>query len=117
MRSDKERLLDILEAIDKIEQRIPPGKELLAGDDTTQVWILYHVQIIGEAASRLSQSLQDEHPQIPWSDIVSMRNVIVHHYFGIDLDQVWDAVQNDIPRLKEWVTDVLGGSFDGPGGS
>ena len=107
MRSDKERLLDILEAIDKIEQHDLPDRDALAGDESAQVWVLYHVQIIGEAASRLSPSLQAAHPDVPWADIIAMRNVIIHHYFGIDLDQVWDAVCNDVPQLKKWVTDIL----------
>ena len=82
-------------------------KETFQRDETVQVWTLYHVQIIGEAASRVSESLRARYPQVPWPDIVAMRNVIVHHYFGVDLDQVWDAVVNDLPALKGWITQML----------
>jgi uncharacterized protein with HEPN domain len=68
--------------------------------------------MIGEAASRVSSALQEQHPHVPWADIVSMRNVIVHHYFGVDLDQVWDAVENDVPKLKNWITSILSGIAD-----
>ena len=107
MRDDREKLLDILEAIDKIEERTMGDKETFQRDDTIQIWTLYHVQIIGESASRVSESLRARYPQVPWPDIVAMRNVIVHHYFGVDLDQVWDAVVNDLPALKGWITQML----------
>jgi len=44
---------------------------------------------------------------VPWADIVSMRNVVVHHYFGVDMDQIWDAVTNDLPSLKTWAMQML----------
>ncbi|MDO8587754.1 MAG: DUF86 domain-containing protein [Armatimonadota bacterium] len=100
MRDDREKLLDILEAIEKIEDRTMGDKGLFQHDEVIQVWALYHIQIIGEAASRLSESLQAKYAHVPWPDIVAMRNVIVHHYFGVDLDQIWDAITNDLPALK-----------------
>lgn len=57
------------------------------------------VEIIGEAASIVSKEYQAEHPQIPWSAIIAMRNILIHNYFGIDLDEVWNTLQNDLPPL------------------
>ena len=66
MRSDHDRLLDILEAIEKIEQRArSSAAEAFHRDEMLQVWALYHVQIIGEAASRLSEELRARHPDVP----------------------------------------------------
>lgn len=107
MRDDREKLLDILEAIEKIEERTVGDKELFQRDEMVQVWVLYHVQVIGEAAGRISETLRARYPHVPWPDIVAMRNVIVHHYFGVDLDQIWDAVTNDLPALKTWTTQML----------
>ncbi|MHB9035977.1 MAG: HepT-like ribonuclease domain-containing protein [Armatimonadota bacterium] len=107
MRDDREKLLDILEAIEKIEERTKGDKDIFQRDEMVQVWVLYHVQVIGEAAGRISDSLHSRYPHVPWPDIVSMRNVIVHNYFGIDLDQIWDAVINDLPALKAWITQML----------
>ena len=107
MRSDKELLLDILEAIGKIERYASKGKEVLFEDELIQTWIVYHFQIIGEAANHLSDSLQEEHPDIPWPDIVAMRNVLVHQYFGIDLEQIWDTTNIDLPVLKANVEKIL----------
>ena len=107
MRNDREMLLDILEAIEKIEERTKGDRDIFQHDEMVQVWVLYHVQIIGEAAGRISESLRNRYTHVPWPDIVSMRNVIVHHYFGVDLDQIWDAVVNDLPALKTWSTQML----------
>ncbi|OFX17705.1 MAG: nucleotidyltransferase [Armatimonadetes bacterium RBG_16_58_9] len=107
MRDDRERLLDILEAIEKIEERTMGDKELFQRDEMVQVWVLYHVQIIGEAAGRISESLRNRYRHVPWPDVVAMRNLIAHHYFGVDLDQIWDAVTNDLPTLKAWTTQML----------
>lgn len=57
------------------------------------------VEIIGEAASKMTKPFQDAHPQIPWSAIIGMRNVLIHGYFEIDLDEVWSTLQNDLPPL------------------
>jgi uncharacterized protein with HEPN domain len=107
LRSDRELLLDILEAIEKIERYASKGKDAIFEDELVQTWIVHHFQIIGEAANHISDSLQKEHPDIPWPDIVAMRNVLVHHYFGIDLEQVWDTTNIDLPVLKANVEMIL----------
>jgi uncharacterized protein with HEPN domain len=65
------------------------------------------IEIIGEAASRISKELRDQYASIPWADIISMRNLLVHQYFGIDLDQVWDTVLLDLPMLHKDIQDIL----------
>jgi uncharacterized protein with HEPN domain len=57
------------------------------------------IEIIGEAASKVSQECQNEHPQIPWHAIIGMRNHLIHAYFNIDLDQVWSTIQGDLHPL------------------
>ena len=106
MRDDRERLLDILEAIDKIEQRVSDRDSFLA-DELLQVWMIHHIQIIGEAASGLSVEFRVRFSSIPWADIIAMRNVLVHQYFGIDREEVWASVQTDIPALKASVSSIL----------
>jgi uncharacterized protein with HEPN domain len=106
MRDDRERLLDILEAIGKIEQRAC-GRDSFLADELLQVWVIHHIQIIGEAASGLSAEFRERFPSIPWADIIAMRNVLVHQYFGIDREEVWASVQTDIPALKASVSSIL----------
>lgn len=107
MRSDRELLLDILEAIEKIERYTSKGRDAFFEAELIQTWVVYHFQIIGEAANHLSDSLQKEHPDILWPDIVAMRNVLVHQYFGIDLEQVWDTTTIDLPVLKSDVENII----------
>ena len=107
MRNDRELLLDILESIEKIEKYALRGKDAFIEDELLQVWIVYHIQVIGEAANHVSDLLQDFHPDVPWPDIVGMRNVLVHQYFGIDLMQVWDTVRIDLPILKDKIRTIL----------
>jgi len=57
------------------------------------------IEIVGEAAASVTQETRDHHPQIPWRDIFSMRNRLIHVYFDIDLDRVWDTLTADLPRL------------------
>jgi uncharacterized protein with HEPN domain len=64
------------------------------------VWFLRHLQIIGEAASKLPEEVRNLAPDIPWHKIIGMRNILVHDYFAIDLDAVWNTVQRDIPSLE-----------------
>lgn len=70
-----------------------------ARDQRTQLAILKSVEIVGEAASRLSAETRAAHPSISWREIVGMRNRLVHAYFEIDLRLVWDTVVDDLPAL------------------
>ncbi len=65
------------------------------------------IEIIGEAAYRISESTQQQYPQIPWGDIVGMRHRLVHGYYEIDLDIVWATVQNELPPLITQLETIL----------
>jgi hypothetical protein len=65
---------------------------------------VHHLEIIGEACRGLSTELKGRHPEVPWSAIVGMRNILVHDYFGINLDEVWSAVERDLPTLHEQIS-------------
>ena len=107
MRDPKERLRDILEAIAAIDRYRDRDRSAFDQDELLQVWFLRHLQIIGEAARRLPEEIRNLAPDIPWHKIIGMRNVLVHGYFEIDLDVVWDAVQQDVPLLKPAVEALL----------
>lgn len=100
MRDPKERLRDILDAIARIERYASRGREAFERDELIQVWIFHHIQIIGEAAANLGGEFHEAHPEVPWPQIVAMRNVLVHEYFGVDLREVWKTVERDLPALK-----------------
>jgi len=100
MRGENERLLDILEAIERIEKYSVEGKPAFEADELIQTWVVHHITIIGEACRSLSDNFQARHANIPWADIIGMRNILIHHYFGIDVEAVWSVVEHDIPELK-----------------
>jgi uncharacterized protein with HEPN domain len=76
-------------------------------DELVQVWMVHHLQIIGEAAARLPPDLRSASPRVPWSQIIGLRNVLVHAYFRVDPDEVWAVVDRDIPALREEVVTLL----------
>ena len=103
-RDNRFRLQDILDAIDRISSYVEgmTYEDFLA-DRKTQDAVTRNVENIGEAARSLSEDFKRGHPSIPWQDIVGMRNVIVHHYFGILPDVVWDVIENELPTLRSQV--------------
>ena len=107
MRDDRSRLLDILEAISRIERYAAKGRAAFDADELLQTWVVHHIEIIGEAVRALSPELRAAHSSVPWREIVRMRNVLVHAYFGIDLERVWLVVEKDLPALQRQVTQVL----------
>ncbi|MGB2861747.1 MAG: DUF86 domain-containing protein [Sedimentisphaerales bacterium] len=107
MRDDRERLLDIREAIENIQKYAARGKDAFGEDELIQTWVLHHIQILGEAAARISDEFQEQHPDIPWFKIVGMRNILVHDYFKIDVNAVWSVVENDLPTLDDQIKSIL----------
>lgn len=107
MRDPKERLRDILEAVGAIERYAVRGAEAFRRDELVQVWILHHLLVIGEAVARLGLDFHGLHPQVPWIRIVAMRNVLIHQYFGVDLDEVWNTVEGDLPVFKRSIEQLL----------
>lgn len=107
MRSERERLLDILEAIQRIEKYASRGKQAFERDELIQNWMVNHITMIGEACRALPDEFQARYAEVSWADIIAMRNILVHHYFGIDLDAVWSVVERDIPELKLNVEVIL----------
>lgn len=107
MRDDRERLLDILDAIKQIEKYAVKGFETFLQDELIQVWVIHHLQIIGEASRNLSPNLTNNYSGVPWAEIIGLRNVLVHNYFEIDHEVVWGIVQNDLLPLKKQVETIL----------
>ena len=107
MRNDRERLQDILEAISQIEKYAAKGQLEWEQNELIQVWIIHHLQIIGEACNSISDGLIVKYSQVPWAAIIAFRNILVHEYFRVDLKAVWKIVQQDLPYLKQEVITIL----------
>ena len=87
----------MLQAIAAIEQYQEQDRTTFENDKMLQVWFLYHLQILGEAARSLPEDVKKFAPEIPWSKIIGMRNILVHGYFEIDTQIVWNTFRKICP--------------------
>lgn len=83
------------------------SRQDLNEDEVLRFALVKMVEIIGEAATKLPRSFQDAHPSIPWSEITAMRNRLVHAYFDINLDILWQTIQEDLPLLIPELENLL----------
>ncbi|MCZ2459290.1 MAG: DUF86 domain-containing protein [Chitinophagales bacterium] len=106
--SDEIRLLHILEAINFIEKfSMGRLKEDLDKDFMYRFSVERQLEIIGEATNNLSDSVKLNHPDVPWPQIISFRNFIVHEYFGLDLELVWSVIEKHLPEFKAQIQSIL----------
>ena len=108
MQHDREYLLDILEAaklaLSYVERK---AKGEFLSDLQCQDAVIRRFEIIGEAARRISEETRATFPGLPWNDMISMRNVMIHDYDDIDLVIVWETVHNDLPQLIASLEKIL----------
>lgn len=107
MTDSLDRIHHIHEAISKIIFYTKRGRRKFDREEQTQNSIIYYLQIVGEAASAIPQDFRDHHPEIPWRPMISMRNKLIHHYDGIDLDVVWETATVSITDLKPKIDAIL----------
>lgn len=107
-KDDSVYLKHILDAITKIEEYTDKiDSQAFFKNTLIQDGIIRQIEIIGEATKNLSNTLRDKYKDIPWKDIAGMRDKLIHGYFGVDIDAVWDTVKKDIPVLKKQIKQVL----------
>ncbi|MEW6200466.1 MAG: DUF86 domain-containing protein [bacterium] len=100
MKDPRVYLAHILERIERIAQYTAAGKETFFSDPMMQDAVIRNLEIIGEAARRISREYQEKHPEIPWRGMKALRNVLIHEYEGVDMDQVWEVIEGELPPLK-----------------
>lgn len=106
--NDQAGLYDIRNAVLAIKEFLQGiDRDEFREDRKTQSAVIHQLLIIGEAVKRLSEDFRTDQPDIPWSLIARTRDILVHHYEGIDLDQVWLIALNDLPKLLESITNLL----------
>jgi len=83
------------------------SKDKFVGDETLKRAFVRSIEIIGEAAKKVPDDLKQKYTQIEWRAMAGMRDRLIHGYFGIDYDIVWDVVTNKIPQLRQEVEEIL----------
>ena len=100
MQNDPTFLTDMLLAARQVTSYLEDQTlEMLIEDTIRRDAVILQIIILGEAARNVSSIYQEEHPEIPWSSIIGMRNMLVHQYFRTDIEVVWDTVKQDLPQL------------------
>ncbi|MEW5977426.1 MAG: DUF86 domain-containing protein [Acidobacteriota bacterium] len=100
-------IADIIESIEKIERYIAGlDHDAFVSDEKTVDSVVRNLEIIGEAANRIPESFTAQHPEIEWRRIVGLRNRIVHDYFGLDLEIIWEILQKELPVLKAKISAI-----------
>ena len=105
---DKQRLIHILEAINEIESYIMDvAIEDFMANSMMRFASIKQLEIIGEAANYLSDDIKELYSEVEWNQIIGMRHILVHEYFGIDTTLIWQIIRNDIPVLKKKTEKIL----------
>lgn len=103
-----EYLRHILDEIDYLLGHLhAQGRDLLLGDETLKRAAVRSLSIIGEAAKKVPTGIKSSHPEIPWIRMAGMRDKLVHDYFGVDYEIVWDVIDNELPGLEKILAQLL----------
>ncbi len=107
-RDYKVYLEDVFDAIRKVRAYTAGcSSETFAADEKTVDAVVRNLEMIGEAVKNIPDDVRRKHPDVQWRKIAGLRDILIHAYFGIDLDIVWDVVQNKLPALEQQVQAIL----------
>jgi len=103
----------IQDALSRIAEYTAGGREEFFASRVQQDAVLRNLEVIGEAVKQIPEDVRAEAPEIPWRRIAGMRDVLIHQYFGVDLNVVWGVVDAELPRLRDAVGRMIRGRTGG----
>jgi len=107
-RSVKCYLQDILDAIEKIKKYTAKvDYEMFSKNEMMIDAVLMNIAIIGESVKKIPEDVKERYPDIPWKDIAGMRDKVIHDYFGVDVNIVWETIKKDVPELEQKIKVML----------
>ncbi|MCS4133525.1 HepT-like ribonuclease domain-containing protein [Salinibacter ruber] len=108
MRSQRQYIQDILDAVEAAEEFVEDSRfEDLEGSLEKQFALQRAFEVIGEATKQLDPSIRARYSDVPWEDMAGMRDVLIHQYFAVDLEVVWDTIHNRFPTIKSHLRRIL----------
>src|SRR5262245_50667134 len=107
MRGDRAFLEDVLDSIQRITSYTIDGRDRFLADRMMQDAVIRNFEVIGEAVKNLSNAIRDAHPAIPWKRVSAFRNTVVHRYFRIDYELVWEIIEKHLPALRSQLDAIL----------
>jgi uncharacterized protein with HEPN domain len=107
-KGDTVYLQHVLDAISTVQEYLLGVNEnQFKATRLLQDGVIRQIEIVGEAVRHVSKDIRRTYPEVPWQDIAGMRDKLIHDYFGVDIEKVWDTAQQDLPVLKEQVLGIL----------
>lgn len=108
MKDDRIYLQHIRDALGRIVSYTAGGRDAFLANPQAQDAVIRNLEIVGEAVKHLSSELREQHADLPWKRIAGMRDEMIHEYFGVDLQIVWNVIEQHIPALSQKVNSLLG---------
>jgi len=107
VKDDRVYLLHVRDCLDRIADYTRDGRDAFFADTKTQDAVIRNFEIVGEAVKNLSQAHKDTHPSIPWKRIAGLRDLLIHRYFGVKLETVWEVIEREVPNLRAAIDGML----------